>query len=129
MPGGRRGRGQGWRRAGKGQAQIRRISRFLEPCLLYLLKNHSVHGYELIEGLKQFGFDTEELDPSIVYRVLRELEEEGMTISEWDTSGSGAPRRVYTISEDGLSLLVWWVKELEETQEGINRFLSMINQN
>jgi hypothetical protein len=40
----------------------RRIQRFLEPCLLLLLHDNEIHGYELAEVLKPFGFEQNPVD-------------------------------------------------------------------
>lgn len=47
---------------------------FLESSLLVLLLRKAGYGYSLIDGLEGFGFQVEQLDASIVYRALRELE-------------------------------------------------------
>lgn len=56
--------------------------RFLQPCLL-LLHRRPAHGYSLLEELGEFGFEPGTLDPSLVYRALRELEAEGWVTSSW----------------------------------------------
>ena len=48
--------GHRWRGGAEGGGCPRRIHRFLEPCLLLLLHCNEAHGYELLDGLKQFGF-------------------------------------------------------------------------
>ena len=106
-----------------GGACPRRISRFLEPCLLLLLRNDATHGYNLIEQLQRFGFAPATLDMSVVYRVLREMEQEGWVVSEWDTAGSGPPRRVYRVTGDGEEYLSWWIADLRRTRDEIDRFI------
>ena len=105
----------------------RRIHRFLEPCLLLLLHCHQAHGYELVEGLKPFGFEQYQADLSTVYRVLRGLEERGFAVSQWDTSNVGPARRQYTITEDGDRYLAWWVQSLRETDRTLHSFLDHYN--
>ena len=73
MPRGRWGRGAGF----GGGAGTRRISRFLEPCLLLLLREDATHGYNLLDALRQFGFVPGSVDTSVVYRILREMEQAG----------------------------------------------------
>ena len=119
MPYGRR-RWQG----GRGdEACPRRIHRFLEPCLLLLLHCNEAHGYELLEGLKQFGFQQNPVDSSTVYRFLRGLEERGFVTSRWDTDGAGPARRLYQIMEEGDRYLAWWVEDLRETDRVLHHFL------
>ncbi len=119
MPRGRGGPGRGFR----GGASPRRISRFLEPCLLLLLRGDASHGYNLLEALGQFGFTPGSVDASVVYRILREMEESGWVSSQWDTAGSGPPRRVYSVTADGEAYLAAWMDDLRSTRDEIDQFI------
>jgi len=100
----------------------RRIAGFVQPCLLLLLHHGPAHGYNLIENLK--GLAEEPVDSSVVYRCLREMEEDGLVASRWDTEGSAGPaRRVYRLTEEGDRALAWWVAGLRETDRVLHRFL------
>lgn len=121
MPRGRWGRGMGF--GGGGSACPRRISRFLEPCLLLLLRGDATHGYNLLDALRQFGFAPGTVDASVVYRILREMEDAGWVSSQWDTTGSGPPRRVYTVTPDGEAYLAAWIDDLRCTRDEIDRFI------
>lgn len=112
MPGGRgfgRGRGGG-----------RQKMFFLESCLLVLLHREPGYGYSLMSGLKDFGFQTEEMDISILYRALRELEAVGLVSGTWDEEKSlGPQRRMYTITPQGESALAEWVQALRQRRREI----------
>ena len=117
--------GRAWQ-GGRGQeACPRRIDRFLESCLLLLLHCDEAHGYELLDGLKQFGFEQNPVDSSTLYRMLRGLEERGFVTSRWDTGGGGPARRLYLITEEGDRYLGWWVDDLRETDQVLHNFLEM----
>jgi len=75
-----KGRGAG-RGRGRRRGRARRVLRFLEPCLLMLLHEQESHGYHLLSELESFGFDPAALDPSLVYRALREMETGGWVVS------------------------------------------------
>lgn len=119
MPRGRWGRGMGF----DGAACPRRISRFLEPCLLLLLRDDATHGYNLLDALDRFGFAPGTVDASVVYRILREMERDGWVSSQWDTAGSGPPRRVYSLTPDGEEYLAAWINDLRCTRDEIDRFI------
>ena len=119
MPYGRRR----WRVGQTGKACPRRIRRFLEPCLLLLVHCDEAHGYELLEGLKQFGSEQDPVDLSTVYRILRALEERGFVASRWDTASSGPARHLYRTTEEGDRYLAWWVDDLRETDRVLHHFL------
>ncbi len=113
----------GRRRGPYGKACPRRIGRFLEPCLLLLLRSREVHGYELLEGLREFGFGENPVDSSTVYRMLRALEAGGQVISRWEVEGSGPPRRLYRLTHVGGQSLNAWVADLRETDKVLHHFL------
>ena len=97
------------------------VSRFMQPCLLLLLQGNASHGYNLIENLKEFDFT--EVDPSVVYRNLRQMEEWGLVTSHWDTEGSGPSRRVYEITPRGEEFLRLSVEGLQNTRDRLDRFV------
>lgn len=119
MPRGRWGREGGF----GGGACPRRIARFLEPCLLLLLREDAAYGYNLLDALRQFGFTRGTVDPSVVYRILREMEDAGWVSSQWDASSSGPPRRVYAVTADGEAYLAAWINDLRSTRDEIDQFI------
>ncbi len=106
---------------GRGRGGGRRRLFFLESSLLVLLLRKSSYGYSLIDGLEEFGFPKEYLDVSIVYRALRELEAANLVSDQWDNNSQGPPRRIYTITETGLSALEEWMENLRQNRLDIER--------
>ena len=89
---------------GRGKGRGRRAVRMLEPVLLLLLHHGPAHGYTFLEQLGEFGL--EGLNPSVVYRTLRDMEERGWVTSTWDDEQTqGPPRRVYSITTQGDEVL------------------------
>jgi DNA-binding PadR family transcriptional regulator len=75
-----------------------------------------------LEQLEEYGFD--DLDPSIVYRILRQMELDGWVTSMWDKDQSqGPPRRIYSLSQLGEEALDDWIEELKKVDERIKRWL------
>jgi PadR family transcriptional regulator PadR len=101
----------------------RHIDGFLEPCLLLLVHCQEIHGYELADGLKPFGYLRNPVDASTIYRFLRSLEDRGFVQSRWDTSNAGPARRVYHTTEAGARYLATWVNDLRETDSVLHFFL------
>jgi PadR family transcriptional regulator PadR len=113
-----RGRGHRWRRRGAS----RRAVRLVEPTLLLLLHYGPAHGYTLIEQLHGYGLS--DIDPSAVYRALRNMEERGWVLSFWEEEQTqGPPRRVYRLTPLGNEVLDWWTQDLQETREMIDHLL------
>lgn len=95
---------------------------FLEPALLTLLKGNTGHGYTLLAGLENLGLNG--VHPSVVYRILREMEVLGWIRSEWDADDSlGPPRRIYSLTGQGEKALQNWKAEMERTAGLINTLL------
>jgi PadR family transcriptional regulator PadR len=113
MPG---GRGFG---GGRGRGGGQRKMFFLESCLLVLLHREPGYGYSLMDGLKEFGFDTAMMDISILYRALRDLEEAGLVVSSWSEESLGPQRRVYTITPQGEAALSEWIEALRQRRREI----------
>ena len=103
----------------------RHVRRFLQPCLLLLLSSGESHGYALLPELERFGFNLERLDPSVVYRMLREMESTGRVRSHWSEDSQGPRRRVYEITDSGEDHLASWVQDLRATRNEIDRLLEM----
>jgi len=96
---------------------------FLQPCLLLLISREPAHGYSLLDGLDEFGFDRGRVDPSLVYRALRDMEADGWIDSDWDADSQGPQRRVYRLLPDGEQYLAEWIADLRKTRAEIDRLI------
>jgi PadR family transcriptional regulator PadR len=115
-------RGHGRGRGGRGRG--RRAVRMLEPVLLLLLHRSPAHGYTFLEQLEEFGLG--HLNPSAVYRALRDMEAKGWVTSTWDEEQSqGPPRRVYRITAVGDEVLALWVQDLQESRKRVDYLLEV----
>lgn len=96
----------------------------LEPMLLLLLHQGAAHGYTFLERLDEFGLAG--LNPSVVYRALRDMEERGWVGSTWDEEETqGPPRRVYHITTEGDEALNLWAQDLREARGRIDHLLGL----
>ena len=102
----------------------RKILRFLQTCLLVVLHREGGHGYALLQALDAFGFPPGSVDPSLVYRALRDMEGAGLVTSEWSDESLGPRRRVYAITPAGEAVLEEWIGELKRTREEIDRLVA-----
>ncbi len=114
MPGRNRGKTGSGRGPQKGGRRM-----LLQPSLLLLLAENETHGYELYDSLAEFGFDPDCLDSSIIYRDLRQMEEQGLITSTWDENSKGPRKRVYRISDEGWLTFQDWIDRLDKQQERI----------
>jgi PadR family transcriptional regulator PadR len=95
----------------------------VEPVLLLSLRRGPAHGYSLLAELEEY--DLGQFDPSVVYRLLRDMESAGWVGSTWDEQATqGPPRRVYELTTTGKEILAEWAQELERSQARIEKFLA-----
>ena len=104
-----------------------RHSRWIEPSILYLLCKRPRHGYELMGELPELGFVENSVDAGAVYRMLRHLEENGFVRSQWDTSGSGPAKRLYTITTAGRDHLGIWADLLQRRAQALQLFVGELD--
>ena len=104
--------GRGKRGWGRGRGRRRRLMGFLQPCLLLLLHRDDAHGYNLLNGLDEFGLNPDAHDPSMIYRALREMEAAGWVASYEGEESRGPQRRVYRLTEQGRQHLDVWAEDL-----------------
>lgn len=102
-----------------------KMTRFVEPCLLFFLSQGSSYGYELMAKLDGFGFPKANPDPAMVYRTLRYLEKEGFVLSKWDTKGTGPAKRIYELTPKGLGLLHLWAESIATRRKVLGKFLAL----
>ena len=93
---------------------------WLTPVALVLLREESSYGYELMDRLEEFGF--EQIRAQTLYRILRQMEKEGLCNSEWETPEGGPARRTYSITEAGESYLAVWAEACKQYQNVMDCF-------
>ena len=99
---------------------------FLTPWVLLVLKQWKLHGYLILQQLDSMGFP--DIDHATLYRELRRLERDGYVDSEWETTGSGPARRVYTITDAGEEVLQGWSDVVSGYQRMIDGFFDLYSQ-
>ncbi len=101
---------------------------FLRPVLLFLLSRENAHGYSLLDGLTKFGFNSKQVDPSLVYRTLRDMEESGWITSHIGKESRGPQRRVYQLLPEGKNYLAELIGGLRIRRDEINNLLKIYDQ-
>ena len=105
-----------------------KMTRFVEPCLLFFLSQQDSYGYELMAKLDNFGFPKANPDPAMVYRTLRYLEKEGFVVSKWDTKGTGPAKRNYGLTQKGIGLLHLWAESIAIRKQILEKFIKQYRQ-
>lgn len=97
--------------------------RYIQPSILMGLYGKPSYGYELIQNIQKYGFVEGQAPPGMIYRHLRQLEEEGLVSSEWETAGTGPAKRMYSLTADGQEVLGLWVGYMEKQAENLRTFI------
>jgi transcriptional regulator len=72
----------------------------LDLLVLAVLADGPLHGYAVIEALRQRSDDAFDLPEGTMYPVLHRLERAGLLSSSWQTEG-GRRRRTYRLTDPG----------------------------
>jgi PadR family transcriptional regulator, regulatory protein PadR len=108
---------------GQGKAE-----RYMKPSLLLALREgHARYGYDLLMSIHEYGFVQGKAPPGMVYRHLRQLEEEGFVKSTWQTDDNGPARRIYDITPEGLDALEAWVDFMKHQAACLLSFVARYN--
>lgn len=100
-----------------------RQDRYVQPSVLLSLFSRPSYGYEIIQNIQTFGFIEGSAPPGMIYRHLRQMEEEGLVRSEWETAGQGPAKRVYFINPEGEAMLSLWMDYLEQKARALGGFV------
>jgi PadR family transcriptional regulator, regulatory protein PadR len=110
---------------GRGRGRFR--ARLMEPIVLLALKKQPAHGYTLLAELENFGLGG--LDPSMLYRLLRDMESRELVASTWEEKETqGPPRRMYEITPTGLDEIEIWRQHLEHQRDLLQAVLDSFEQ-
>ncbi len=101
------------------------LYRFVEPVVLYQLKlKGRAYGYDLAKALQEHALTDSRIERAALYRVLSALEANGCVTSEWDVSGSGPARHLYSLTPEGEKHLGEWMVVLDQLAASMARFVA-----
>jgi PadR family transcriptional regulator PadR len=100
-------------------AQLRRGT--LEYCVLALLRNEELYGFELVRRLEPAeGLVTSE---GTIYPLLARLRRTGWVDTRWQESPHGPPRKYYSLTTAGSEALRYFIAEWQNFSKGVNAIL------
>jgi poly-beta-hydroxybutyrate-responsive repressor len=98
--------------------------RYIQPSILLGLLERQSYGYELIQTIQAYGFIEGRAAPGMIYRHLRQLEGDGLVVSEWETGGTGPAKRVYRITAEGEQVLDLWIEHMTGQVDKLRHFIA-----
>ncbi|MCD6426874.1 MAG: helix-turn-helix transcriptional regulator [Caldisericaceae bacterium] len=105
-----------------------KMNNIIYAIFLASLAEKPSYGYSLVEKLEEYGVDSSFVPYGAAYRILRNMEVEGLVVSKWDTSGSGPAKRIYEITDNGFQFLRDWVKVSKKNLELMEKILNKISE-
>lgn len=98
--------------------------RYMQPSILMALLHGESYGYEMLQRIGEYGFLKGDAPPGMIYRHLRQMEEDGLVTSRWEAEGTGPARRVYAITPEGREELHAWVGYMKRQARTLTEFVA-----
>ncbi len=89
---------------------------------LRILYEKPMHGYQIMEEISKITSGLYAPETGVMYTILRRMERRGLLSSKWE-KGSGADRRVYTLTKEGIEVLKRRLEILKERKRIIEELL------
>jgi DNA-binding PadR family transcriptional regulator len=103
------------------------LDRLLQPTVMALLMEGPLHGYALVDRLKDSPLMKGSApDRMGVYRLLNALEEQGVVSHVWSESEEGPAKRLYKLTCSGRKCLGKWIDTLDGYQKDVGRLVKML---
>ena len=91
----------------------------IDGCILSIISEKEVYGYELAEKLEHFGFDS--FSEGTIYPLLIRMQKEGLVSSTLKKSTAGPKRKYYSLTSKGELELNQFMKRWDSLQNSVNR--------
>jgi PadR family transcriptional regulator PadR len=96
----------------------------LEMMVLQSLRRQPMHGYALVQHIKQRSKDLLQVEEGSLYPALQRMLKDNLVKAEWETSASHRRVRTYRITPAGIKHLEREVSSFEQMLKGIHLVLS-----
>ena len=91
----------------------------IDGCLLSIIKDGEVYGYELAAKLEDYGFDS--FSEGTIYPLLIRMQKEKLIQSKLKKSTAGPKRKYYSLTENGEQELEAFIKRWNKLSSTGNR--------
>ena len=92
--------------------------------ILESLRRQPMHGYALVQHIKQRSHDLLQVEEGSLYPALQRILKDNLVKAQWETSASKRRVRTYRITPAGIKHLERAVSSFEQMLKGINLVLS-----
>ncbi len=96
----------------------------LEMMILQSLRRQPMHGYALVQHIKQRSRDLLQVEEGSLYPALQRMLRDNLVKADWQISASSRRVHTYRITPAGIKHLEREVSSFEQMLKGINLVLS-----
>ena len=93
----------------------------IDGCLLAIIKDKEVYGYELAEKLESYGFHS--FSEGTIYPLLMRMQKEELVTTTLKNSTAGPKRKYYSLTEKGEAELELFIERWSYLQTNVNSVL------
>lgn len=93
----------------------------IDGCILAIIKNGEIYGYELATKLEQHGFDS--FSEGTIYPLLIRMQKEGLLSTTFRKSTAGPKRKYYSLTEKGEQELAEFIQRWEQLSQAVNNII------
>ena len=97
----------------------------LEGCILAVIADKEVYGYEMTEILARYGLNM--VSEGSIYPILLKLQKQGCVTSEMRASQEGPKRKYYQITEKGRAQLHEFYQDWLVLSGSVNQLMKQVN--
>ncbi|GAM16679.1 PadR family transcriptional regulator [Mesobacillus selenatarsenatis] len=94
----------------------------LDGCLLSIIKEGEIYGYELAAKLESYGFHS--FSEGTIYPLLLRMQKEGLVSTTLRKSTAGPKRKYYSLTEKGEQELEQFIIRWTQLSSSVNNVLN-----
>jgi PadR family transcriptional regulator PadR len=98
----------------------------LEMMILQSLRQQPMHGYALVQYIRQRSKELLQVEEGSLYPALQRLLKDGLVKAEWEISASNRKVRTYRTTPAGVKHLEREISSFERMMEGVTLVLSPV---
>lgn len=93
----------------------------LEGCLLAIISEEEVYGYEMTKKLELYGFNM--VSEGSIYPLLIRMKKDGLVTTTTKSSESGPKRKYYSLTDKGQEQLATFIEIWQNISTSVNKLL------
>ncbi|MDE1549204.1 PadR family transcriptional regulator [Jeotgalibaca caeni] len=101
--------------------QTQLLKGVLEGCVLLIISEEEIYGYDMVQKLRNFGFT--EMTGGTIYPLLQKLEKNKLISSITRPSPDGPDRKYFQLTKDGQSYTQEFIKQWRNLSSNVEEII------